>query len=88
MQAPQEPYRVPRSYRFNRAEILRSLPQQHETFLKDSEEVRRADRCRQCELTGRDPGDRELETCGLTAHSILLFERPEVIGFGGQQDGW
>jgi hypothetical protein len=33
--------------------------------------MRRADRCRKGEHTGRDPGDRELETCDLTAHSIF-----------------
>src|SRR5260370_42187954 len=43
--------------------IVRSLSQQHETFLKGGEEVRRADRCRKPELTGRDPGDRERESC-------------------------
>ena len=71
-----KPYLLPRSYRFNSAEILRSLSQQHETFLKDGEEVRRVDPCRKCELTGAGPSDREPETCDSTAHSI----------FGGSRD--
>jgi hypothetical protein len=73
---------VPRSYRFNSPEILRSLSQQHETFLKDSEEVRRQIAAESANYLGGT------QVIGLTAHSILLFERPEVIGFGGQQDGW
>src|SRR5260370_39431969 len=56
-------YLLPWSCRFNSAEIVRSLSPQHETFLKGGEEGRRADRCRKPELTGRDPGDREPESC-------------------------
>src|SRR6266853_6785612 len=67
--------------------IVRSLSQQHETFLKDGEEVRRADRCGKPELTGRDPGDRERESCHQPHTRFCCSRDLKGPGFGVQQDG-
>ena len=76
-------------YRFNCAEILRSLSQQHETFLKDGEDVRRSDRLPKVRphWGGRDPVIANWRLATQRHIPSLLFGRSEVVGFGVRQDG-